>query len=43
MNQWKTWRWKKNTNINVLEKTKENYPLSSKYAKAHVNVLDEVP
>jgi hypothetical protein len=26
-----------------LEETKENYLKSSKYAEAHVNVLDEVP
>jgi hypothetical protein len=43
MNQWKTGRWKKNININVVEEIKENYLWSSKYAEAHVNVLDEVP
>ncbi len=32
-----------NTNINVVEKIEENYLWSSKYAKAHVNVLDEEP
>jgi hypothetical protein len=32
-----------NTNINMLEETKENYLQSSKYAKAQMNVLDEVP
>jgi len=32
-----------NTNINMFEETKENYLQSSKYAKAQMNVLDEVP
>jgi hypothetical protein len=32
-----------NTNINVFEETLKNYLKSSKYVKAHVNVLDEVP
>jgi len=32
-----------NTNINVLKKTKENYPRSFEYVEAQVNVLDEVP
>ncbi len=32
----------KNTNINVFEEFKENYLRPSKYAKAQVNVLDEV-
>jgi hypothetical protein len=32
-----------NINIDVVEEIKENYLQSSKYAKAHVNVLDEVP
>ncbi len=32
-----------NTNIDVVEETKENYLRSSEYAEAHVNVLDEVP
>ncbi len=32
-----------NTNINVVVETKENYPQLSKYAKAKLNVLDEVP
>jgi hypothetical protein len=27
----------------VVEETEENYLRSSEYAKAHVNVLDEVP
>jgi hypothetical protein len=31
-----------NTNINVVEETEENYLRSSEYAKAQVNVLDEV-
>jgi hypothetical protein len=34
---------RENTNIDVVEKTKENYLQSSKYVKTHVNVLDEVP
>jgi hypothetical protein len=37
------WEVEENTNINVVEETEENYLPSSKYAKAHVNVLDEVP
>jgi hypothetical protein len=37
------WEAEENTNINVFEETKENYLWSSKYAKAHVNVLDEIP
>jgi len=32
-----------NTNINVLEETKENYLKPFKYAKAQVNVFNEVP
>ncbi len=32
-----------NTNINVFEETKKNYLRSSKYVKAQVNVLDEIP
>ncbi len=32
-----------NTNIDVVEEIEENYLQSSMYAKAHVNVLDEVP
>ncbi len=32
-----------NININVVEETKENNLLSSEYAEAHVNVLDEIP
>ncbi len=31
-----------NTNVDVFEKTKENYSRSSEYAKAQVNALDEV-
>jgi hypothetical protein len=31
-----------NTNVNVFEETKENYPQSFEYAEAHVDVLDEV-
>ncbi len=32
-----------NTNVDVFEETEKKYPRSSKYAKAQVNVLDEVP
>ncbi len=32
-----------NINIDVFKETEENYLQSSEYAKAHVNVLDEVP
>jgi len=32
-----------NTNVDVFKEIKENYPRSSKYAKAQVNVLGEVP
>jgi hypothetical protein len=32
-----------NTNIVVVEETKENYLQSFEYAKEQVNVLDEVP
>jgi len=32
-----------NTNIDVVEDTKENYLQSSEYAEAQANVLDEVP
>ncbi len=31
-----------NTNVDVFEKTKENYPKSSKYVEAQVNALDEI-
>ncbi len=31
-----------NTNVDVFEETKENYPRSSEYAKTQVNALDEV-
>jgi hypothetical protein len=37
------WEVGKNSNINVLEKTKENYLRPFEYAKAQMNVLDEVP
>jgi hypothetical protein len=37
------WEVEENTNIDVLEEIKENYLRASKYAKAHVNVLDEAP
>ncbi len=31
------------TNVDVFEETEENYPRLSKYVKAQVNALDEVP
>jgi hypothetical protein len=31
-----------NTNVDVFEKTKENYPQSYEYVEVHVNVLDEI-
>ncbi len=37
------WEVEENTNINVLKEIGENYLQSSKYAKAQMNVLDEVP
>jgi hypothetical protein len=37
------WEVGKNTNINVLEEAKEKYLRPFEYAKAQVNVLDEVP
>ncbi len=37
------WEVEENTNINMLEKTEENYLQSSEYAEAQMNVLDEVP
>jgi hypothetical protein len=37
------WEVEKNTNINVLEENEEKYLRPFKYAKAQVNVLDEVP
>jgi len=36
------WEVDENTNVNVFEEIKENYPRSSKYVEAQVNVLDEV-
>ncbi len=36
------WEVDENTNVDVFEETKENYLGSSQYAKAQVNVLDEV-
>jgi uncharacterized protein YqfB (UPF0267 family) len=36
------WKVKENTNIIVLEETKENYLKPFEYTKAQVNVLDEV-
>jgi len=37
------WEVDENTNVDVFEEIKENYLGSSQYAKAQVNVLDEVP
>jgi hypothetical protein len=37
------WEVEENTNIDVLEEIEENYLWSYEYAKAQVNVLDEVP
>jgi hypothetical protein len=37
------WEVEENTNINVVEETKENYLQLFKYVEAQVNVLDEVP
>ncbi len=37
------WEVEENTNIDMVEKIKENYLWSFNYVKAHVNVLDEVP
>jgi hypothetical protein len=38
-----SWEVEENTNIDVLEETKKNYLWSCEYAKAQVDVLDEVP
>jgi hypothetical protein len=32
-----------NTNIDVFKEIEENYMWSNKYAKAQMNVLDEIP
>jgi hypothetical protein len=32
-----------NTNVDVFEETKENYPQSFEYTNAQVNALDEIP
>ncbi len=37
------WEVDENTNVDVFEEIDENYPWSFKYAKAQVNLLDEVP
>jgi hypothetical protein len=37
------WEVEENTNIDVLEEIEENYLQSFKYAKAQMNVLDEIP
>ncbi len=37
------WEVEENTNIDVVEETKENYLWSFEHAEAHVNVLDELP
>ncbi len=36
------WEVDENTNVDVFEKTKENYPRSFQYAKAQMNALDEI-
>jgi hypothetical protein len=36
------WEVDENTNVDVFEETKENYPKSSKYAKVEMNALDEI-
>jgi hypothetical protein len=36
------WEVEENTNINVVEETKENYLWSPEYVDAKVNVLDEL-
>jgi hypothetical protein len=36
------WEVDENVNVDVFEKTDENYPQSSKYEEAQVNVLDEI-
>jgi hypothetical protein len=37
------WEVEENTNIDVVEEIEDNHLRSSKYVKAQVNVLDEVP
>ncbi len=36
------WEVDENTNVDVFEEVKENYPQSSEYAEAQVNVLYEI-
>jgi len=36
------WEVDENTNADLFEEIEKNYPRSSEYAKAHVNVLDEI-
>jgi hypothetical protein len=36
------WEVDENTNVVVFEETKENYPRSYEYVKAHANALDEI-
>jgi hypothetical protein len=36
------WEVDENTNVDVFKEIEENYPKSFEYAKARVNVLDEV-
>jgi hypothetical protein len=43
MNFPKNWEVEENTNIDVLEEVEKIYLQSSEYAKAQVNMLDEVP
>jgi hypothetical protein len=37
------WEVEKNTNIDVVEETEENYLKSFEYVEAQVNLLDEIP
>jgi hypothetical protein len=37
------WEVEENTNINVLEEIEENHLRPFEYAKAQIDVLDEVP
>jgi hypothetical protein len=36
------WEVDENTNVDVFEETQENYPRSFEYAKAWMNLLDQV-
>jgi uncharacterized protein YozE (UPF0346 family) len=37
------WEVDENMNVDVFEKTEENYQRSSEYVEAHVNAFDEIP